>query len=225
MIKNAVGRPLKSRLAVFDMDNTLLDGRFIFAAAEILGFVNELQNIISRNSDPVKRAELIAMMLIGVNSEKIIEIADSINLTKGVLDTVDSLKQKGYLTGIITDSYDIVADLVKKKSAIDFSIGIHLEFNENSATGKIAIPDIYFKSEISQCSHHYCKGHAFVNAVKNYIISPGDTVAVGDGANDLCMIKAAGTGIAFCSVSNDLNAEASIRIKEKNLSMILDFII
>ncbi len=219
MINNSI----KSKLAVFDQDNTLLDGRFIFRAAEELGFAAELNRVMSDEKDSAKRAVIIAAMLKGTSRDKILNIADSIDIVDGACDTIKILKQRGYVTGIITDSYDIVADLIKDKIGADFTIGIKLIFDSDIATGEIEIPSVYFKSENSLCMHNYCKGHAFVNAVKIRSISPGNTIAVGDGENDICMIKAAAAGIAFCSQSDLLNSAADKKIEEKNLLKILEF--
>ena len=219
MINNSI----KGKLAVFDQDNTLLDGRFIFRAAEELGFVSELNRVMSEEQDSVKRAVIIASMLKGVTRDKILNIAESINLVDGACQTIDALKQQGFIIGIITDSYDIVANLIKEKAGADFAIGIRLIFENDTATGEIEIPSEYFKSEVSLCMHNYCKGHAFVNAAKIRSISLGNTVAVGDGENDICMIKAAAAGIAFCSQSDLLNSAADKKIKEKNLLKILEF--
>ncbi len=219
MINNSI----KRKLAVFDQDNTLLDGRFIFRAAEELGFVSELNRVMLEEQEPVKRAVKIASMLKGVTRDKIFNIAESINLADGAYETIDALKHCGFITGIITDSYNIVADLIKEKTGADFTIGIKLIFNNDFATGEIEIPSAYFKSEHSLCMHNYCKGHAFVNAAKTRSISLGNTIAVGDGENDICMIKAAASGIAFFSQSDLLNSAADKKIEEKNLLKILEF--
>jgi phosphoserine phosphatase SerB len=224
MFNQSFNNSIKERLAVFDLDNTLFNGRFIFRAAEEIGFIEDLNRAMSDNLDPVKRAEIIALMLKGISREKILTIADSIKLVDGACETIELLKQSGYFTGIITDSYDIVAELVKEKIGADFSIGIKLEFKGSTATGEIEIPPVYFKSEESQCSHNYCKGHAFVKAAKIKSISLENAIAVGDGENDICMIKAAGTGIAFCSQSDLLNSSAKVKVDEKNLLKILKFI-
>jgi HAD superfamily phosphoserine phosphatase-like hydrolase len=212
------------RLAVFDQDNTLLDGRFIFRAAEEMGFLPELIRTMEEEPDPVKRTSAIAHLLKGISLEQILKTADSIKLNSGAAETIRILKQRGFVTGIITDSYDVVANLIKEKTGADFSIGITLEFKDNAATGEIKIPSVYLKSEMSKCPHEYCKGHAFVNFAKENLIDPGKSLAVGDGENDVCMIKAAEIGIAFCSGSRLLNSEADVIISEKNLLKILDYI-
>ncbi|HNY12704.1 MAG TPA: HAD hydrolase family protein, partial [Candidatus Wallbacteria bacterium] len=73
----------------------------------------------------------------------------------------------------------------------------------------------------SRCNHPICKGNAVLDAAARYGINPENIIAVGDGENDICMIKNAGVGIAFCSTNKMLKTIADFEINEKSFSSLL----
>ena len=70
----------------------------------------------------------------------------------------------GYITGIISDSYDCITNHLKNKFGFDFTISNELEFSKSIATGEVKIPSLFLQDEKSQCKHEYCK----LNALKKF---------------------------------------------------------
>lgn len=108
------------KLIVFDMDNTLLDGKFIDTCALLYGFEKPLLEIRSMENDPVVSTKSIARLMKGLNISQILALTDRIPLAKNVVEIITHLKSKGYVTGIITDSYDVVANHIKTRIGADF---------------------------------------------------------------------------------------------------------
>ena len=209
------------KLIVFDMDNTLLRGRFIDACAERFDFKTSLMNIRSSESNPIILTKHIATLLKGKTYQELIEIADQIPVVEGTADIIKELKIRGYIIGIISDSYDCITHHIKNKLGMDFSLSNELEFSKGVCTGEVKIPSFLFNNSKSVCRHSLCKTNAVLSLLEKYQIPKENCIAIGDSMNDLCMIKEAGLGIAFCSQDELLNHHADIILKEHSFGELL----
>lgn len=209
------------KLIVFDMDNTLLRGRFIDACAEKFDFKTSLMNIRSSESNPILLTKHIATLLKGKTHQELIEIADHIPIVEGTAEIIKELKSRGYIIGIISDSYDCITHHVKNKLGMDFSLSNELEFSKGICTGEVKIPSFLFNNSKSVCRHSLCKTNAVLSLLDKYQIPKENCIAIGDSMNDLCMIKEAGLGIAFCSQDELLNHHADIILKEQSFDELL----
>ncbi|MEW5796091.1 MAG: HAD-IB family phosphatase [Candidatus Zixiibacteriota bacterium] len=210
------------KLAVFDMDNTILRGRFVETAAKRFGMERELIEILAANHEPWLRTKQIARLFRGRNIGELIEIVDSIPYTPNSSEIVAAMKSRGYIVGIISDSYDFAANHVKTKIGADFALANELEFSQSMATGEVKIPSFFARSAASICSHSVCKTHALVDITARYEVGLSDVIAIGDSEPDVCMIKHAGIGVSFCSRNELLNAVADFRISEPSFKGLLD---
>lgn len=210
------------KLVVFDMDNTLLEGRFIDTCADHFNFKSALMNIRSSESDVILLTKHIATLLKGKTFSELIEVADSISIIEGTKDVVIELKKRGYIVGIISDSYDCITNHVKNKLGMDFSLSNELEFSKSVCTGEVKIPSFLFNNNKSICKHSLCKTNAVLSLLGKYNIQKENTIAIGDSMNDLCMIKEAGLGIAFCSKDELLNHHADLIINKKSFQELLN---
>lgn len=209
------------KLVVFDMDNTLLKGRFIDTCAERYGFKTELMNIRAEENDAIIRAKRIATHLKGISISELITIIDEIPIVDDAKEVVTILKTRGYIVGIISDSYYCIANHIKNKLGMDFSLANELEFSKSVCTGEVKIPSFFFSNEKSICKHPLCKTNALLSVLSKYNIKSKNCIAVGDSINDLCMIKEAGLGISFCSTDELVNHYADIVISNPSFYRLL----
>lgn len=212
------------KIALFDMDNTLLRASFIHTAAERFGFRDELLEIISTQVNAFIRTKQIAQLLKGKNISELLKVADDIPVTRNAQKLIATLKDEGFIVGLMSDSYDCITNHFRNKYAFDFSLGNELEFSKSVATGEVKIPSFYLQHAGSICQHEYCKSHALVHICKKFGVSVSDTLAIGDSENDICLIKKAGIGVSFCSSHAVLNAVADFVIREPDFAA-LEFII
>lgn len=213
-----------SKMLIFDMDNTLLKGRFIDNAALRFGFSHELDRIRKTVMNPSLRTAQIAEFLKGAEWEEILAVIAAIPVIPDAAEVIQILKGRGYVTGIISDSYDCVTQFVKEKLGMDFALSNKLEMVEGRATGRVSIPTYFRKKGGSFCGHDICKSYAVRFIAQEYGITPTNIVAVGDSENDVCMIKYASVGIAFCSREKLLLEIADYRIKQRSFKELLSFI-
>ncbi|MHA4810600.1 HAD-IB family phosphatase [Flavitalea flava] len=218
-LKEMVREPRK--MIVFDMDNTLIQGSFIHAAAEKFGFKKELEDILSQKKSHYIRTQKIARLLEGRTFTELIHVLESIPLVGDAVQVIRELQVRGYVCGIISDSYHCIANHVKNMLGLDFTLGNELEFSKSVATGEVKIPSQLLKDKFSHCDHEHCKSNMFQYILHRFGISVADAVAVGDGENDVCMVKMAGTGISFNSGTSALDEVADYVFREQSLRPVL----
>lgn len=204
------------KMIIFDMDNTILRGSFISTLAERFGFKAQLLSIVSENSNPYTRTKLIATLVKGLNLKQLLETADSIPVTDDFEKIASAFREEGYICGIISDSYDCITNHLVNKYDLDFSIANELEFSDSIATGEVKVPSVFIKTKSSRCNHDLCKSNAMREVAGRYGIDMENITAVGDGEQDICMIKDSGTGVAFCSSNETLNLVADTTISERS---------
>lgn len=204
-----------SKMAIFDMDNTLLKSSFIHTAADALGFREKLVSIIGAGHPDVIRTRLIAQLLKGVKHQTLIDVVSSIPIVEDAAAVVSELKSKGYICGIISDSYTCITEFVKNKLKMHFSCSNVLEFTDNVATGEISIPYDFLRVDSEgRCPHDYCKCNMMHHVRSRFDIETSNILAVGDGVNDICMIRQAGIGIAFNATHEKVNEAANIIVEQ-----------
>lgn len=218
-LKEMVRQPRK--MIVFDMDKVLLQGSFIQAAAGRFGFTRELADILSQPKGNFIKTQKIGRLLEGRTFAELIHVAESIPLIGDAVQVIRELQVRGYVCGIISDSYHSIANHIKNLLGLDFTLGNELEFQKSVATGEVRIPSQLLKDKFSQCEHDHCKSNMFQYILHRFGISLADAVAVGDGENDICMVKMAGTGISFNSVSPVLDEVADYVFRDTSLKPVL----
>ncbi len=211
------------KLILFDMDNTLLSGRFIDYCSETFGFKEELVKLRSFEEDSILLTKRIARFLRGKPLADLLAVVEKIPIVKGAKEIIGELKRRGYLVGIISDSYDCITEYLKDKLSIDFSISNELEFSNRICTGEVKIPSYFFKDPDSLCHHAVCKTNALLMVLRSLEIENENTIVVGDGLNDLCMIKNAGYGVSFNSNDQILDQHADLVIKIPSFRELLNF--
>ncbi len=202
------------KIAIFDMDNTLLRASFIHTAAAKFDFSKQLLEIVTTQTNPFIRTKQIARLLKGRNISELLKVADEITVTPGTKEIIETLKANGFITGIISDSYDCITNHFKNRYSFDFSLANELEFSKSIATGEVKIPSFFLPHTESVCNHEYCKTHALTHICRHYNVPVADSLAIGDGDNDICIIKKSGIGISFCTNNALVDAVADYRIKQ-----------
>jgi len=219
-LKELVRQPKK--MIVFDMDNILIQGSFIQAAAERFGFRRELQDILSQPKSNYIKTQKIARLLEGRTFAELIHVVESIPLIGDAVQVIRELQLRGYVCGIISDSYHSIANHVKNLLGLDFTLGNELEFQKSVATGEVRIPSQLLKDKFSRCEHDHCKSNMFQYILHRFGISLADSVAVGDGENDICMVKMAGTGVSFNSINPEVDQVADYVFRDRSLRPVLE---
>jgi glucosyl-3-phosphoglycerate synthase len=213
------------KMVVFDMDNTLLQGRFIDACAEKFNFKQALNLLRQIDHDPVSLTVRIATFLKGKTKAELLDIATGIPMVNDVAEVVNELKRRSYTIGIISDSYQLITQQVAERMGADFWLGNELLYENDHLTGEVLIPSWFHYSDESTCKHQVCKTNALRYICNKYGVALKDCVVVGDSENDICMIQHAGIGVAFCSTSEWMKSVARKHIGKKAFAELLEYAI
>ena len=193
------------RLVVFDMDSTLIQGEAIDELADAAGIGDRVAQITEAGMQgklDFKQSLTQRVALLKGLEEKVLSfVAQNLVLTEGADRVVRKLKQLGFKIGIISGGFDYFGKFLQKKLGLDYVFTNSLEMAHGKLTGRIKgdIIDGQKKAEILRT----------IARVENIRLQ--QTIAVGDGANDLPMISIAGLGVAFNAKSIvKQNAQRSI---------------
>jgi len=189
----------KYKVAMFDMDGTLLQGRGIFVIAEKKGFLKDLERLIGDNRmEFYEKSIEVAKLLKNHSKQEFLEIFRGVPLQNHVESVINELKKKGILTAVITDSYKFLAEDLREKLSIDYVFANELTSNEDVITGELKIHNKGLREDfISNRIYSICKSCVLEDLSEDLGIKLNATIAVGDGIVDIGMIKKAGLGIAF----------------------------
>ncbi|ROL77449.1 phosphoserine phosphatase SerB [Pseudomonas sp. B21-012] len=179
------------RLAVFDMDSTLIEAEVIDELAKAAGVGEQVSEITER----AMRGELDfrasfkerLALLKGLDVGVLDEIGASLRLTEGAETLFAELKRLGYKTAILSGGFTYFAKQLQAKLGIDYVFANELEVVDGKVTG-VAVEPIVDAQR---------KADLLGELARKEGLQMEQTIAVGDGANDLPMLAIAGLGVAF----------------------------
>ncbi|PBP63462.1 phosphoserine phosphatase SerB [Pseudomonas syringae] len=179
------------RLAVFDMDSTLIEAEVIDELAKAAGVGEQVSEITER----AMRGELDfsesfkerLALLKGLDVSVLDEIGASLRLTEGAETLFSELKRLGYKTAILSGGFTYFAKQLQAKLGIDYVFANELEVVDGKVTGVAVEPIVNAQR----------KADLLRELAHKEGLSLEQTIAVGDGANDLPMLAIAGLGVAF----------------------------
>jgi len=188
----------KFKLAIFDMDGTLLRDKGIFVIAEKKGFKDKLISILRNDSKEFYERSLeVAKLLKGQNKKEFLEIFRTVPYQDNIKDIIRELREKNIKTAIATDSYQFLADDLKQRLDIDYAYANNLLTNNDIITGELEIQNKNLLKDFNGRIYSICKSNVLEQLCIDLGITVDEAIAVGDGRVDIGMIKKAGLGIAF----------------------------
>ena len=179
------------RLVCFDMDSTLIQAEVIDKLAELAGVGDEVKAItelaMQGEIDFKESFKRRMKLLKGLSEEVLHDVAVNLPITKGARRLIDTLKSYGFKTAILSGGFTYFGNYLQKELGIDYLYANQLEIKDGVLTGG-------YLGEIVDGNK---KAEYLKEIAKKEGIDIGQTIAVGDGANDLPMLNVAGLGIAF----------------------------
>jgi phosphoserine phosphatase len=179
------------RLVAFDMDSTLIEAEVIDELAAAAGVGEQVAEITERamrgEIDFTESFHERVALLKGLSGDVLQGIAERLPITEGAERLIRNLKSLGYTTVILSGGFNYFGNYLKDKLGIDYVFANELDMEDGVVTGKVTgiVVDGNRKAQLLR------------EIAEKEGIRLEQTIAVGDGANDLPMLSIAGLGIAF----------------------------
>lgn len=204
-------------LLVMDVDSTLILEEGIDLLGEEAGVGEEVAAITERamggELDFEEALRERVALLKGLPVTVFDRIMEKIHFTPGAADLVAELKNRGYKVAVVSGGFHETVDRLAAQLELDYVRANRLEVVDGLLTGQV-LGEIVTKETKKACLEAW--------AVENGL-ELSQTIAMGDGANDLPMIQRAGIGVAFCA-KPIVQEQAPYRINEKNLYKLIEIL-
>ncbi|WP_370588621.1 phosphoserine phosphatase SerB [Pseudonocardia sp. C8] len=204
------------RLIVFDVDSTLIQGEVIemLAARAGAGIEAEVRRVteeaMSGHLDFTESLTRRVAALEGLPASVVDEVAAEIELTPGARTTIRTLRRLGYKCGVVSGGFTQVIGPIADELKLDFVAANELEIVGGKLTGRV-LGDIVDRPGKAVALRRFAEAHD---------VPLEQSVAVGDGANDIDMLSTAGLGVAF-NAKQALRAVADTSVSVPYLDVVL----
>ncbi|HEL1570728.1 phosphoserine phosphatase SerB [Streptococcus suis] len=204
-------------LLVMDVDSTLILEEGIDLLGEEAGLGEQVAAITER----AMRGELDfeealrerVALLKGLPVSVFDRIIKKIHFTLGAAELVSELKMRGYKVAVVSGGFHETVDRLAAQLELDYVRANRLEVVDGVLTGQV-LGEIVTKDTKKACLEEWAAENG---------LSLSQTIAMGDGANDLPMIQRAGIGVAFCA-KPIVQEQAPYQINEKNLYKLIEIL-
>lgn len=204
-------------ILVMDVDSTLINQEVIDELGVAAGVGEQIAAVTARAmAGELEFCEALrerVKLLAGLPVSVFDEVYRRVTFTDGAVDLINALHAHGWKVGVVSGGFHEVVDRLVADVHIDHALANRLEVVDGRLTGQV-LGDIVCKTT---------KLHALQAWAKRDGIPNDQTVAVGDGANDIPMIQAAGLGIAFCAKPK-VQLAAQVAINERDLRHVLELL-
>ena len=204
-------------LLVMDVDGTLIRQEGIDLLAQEAGVGEKVAEITAQamkgELDFSASLEARVALLKGLETSIFPKILEQMEVTPGAETLITELHQRGYKVGLVSGGFHEVIDPIARSLGIDLVLANRLESSDGHLTGKV----------LSEILTPERKKESLMTWAKENHVPRSQTIAMGDGANDLPMIETAGIGIAF--MAKPIVAErAPYCIEKRDLSLVLEIL-
>ena len=214
---DVVAQPIagrRKRLLVADMDSTMVTTETLDELAEFAGLGGRIGAITARamngEIDFVAALRERVALLAGLSADALDRTWERVAFTRGAGQLVATMRAAGALTVLASGGFTVFTERVRLALGFDHDEGNRLEIADGRLTGRVLPPILGREAKLATLIRHAAERRLPLAA----------TLAVGDGANDLAMIQAAGLGVAF-HAKPIVAHQARIRIDHGDLTALL----
>jgi phosphoserine phosphatase len=204
------------KLVAMDMDSTLITMETIDELGEMVGKKPEIAAITARamrgEIDYPESLRQRVSLLAGLGEDGLLEVyAQRLKLSAGAETLLDACKRHGVKTLLVSGGFTLFVERLRQRLGIDYTVSNTLEISKGRLTGRL----------VGEIVDAEAKAEKFRSVVKELKAAKDETVAVGDGANDLKMMAEAGLSIAF-RAKPVVRAQASCALTWSGLDGVLN---
>lgn len=206
-------RRARQRLLLLDMDGTVTQSRYALELARVTGHESALTQMLDgHGGDVATRSERIAKLFHYVHRKKFEQVARGLVIRPGVIEFVNQMRRRGFMVGVVSDSYFVAADIVRRRIFADFAMAHTISFDNDVCTGQIRINPAFLPDSPAAATG-ICKS----NVLRRFLTDPNPptinlTWVVGDNINDLELMRLADCAFAIDPKSQTLTNEPDITL-------------
>jgi phosphoserine phosphatase len=205
------------RLILFDVDSTLIEQEVIDLLAAKTSHGDTVRDITRRamageidfNQALIERVALLK----DLPESFLLDVLTDITFSPGAISLISQLRERNFKVGAVSGGFINVLEPLLHDLNLDFLQANKLEIRDSRLTGKLEGPIV----------NREMKRGALLQFAHDCGIATEETIAVGDGANDLLMIQAAGLGVSYVG-KPILNQAADVVLSEPGLDVLLNYI-
>ncbi len=200
-----------------DVDSTLIDEEVIDELGDAVGMgakIADMTRLAMEGGMDFRQALRARVSLLrGLPTVMLDDVYHRLHFTTGALDLIATLHSHGWKVGVVSGGFHEIVDRLAHDAGVDHWLANGLEVRDGMLTGEIRGDIVTRDTKLS----------ALRTWARQDGIPMSQTVAVGDGANDIPMIQAACLGIAFCA-KEAVQEAAPQRITTRDLRLVLDYL-
>ncbi len=209
-------QPLRvGKFLIADMDSTIIEQECVDELADFAGVKERVSAITEQamrgelnfNEALIERVALLKGLPVSVLETC---LRERVTLTRGGKELTEFMRKSGAKSALVSGGFSFFTQAIREKAGFDFDQSNILETENNTLTGRVTEPILNRASKLTALKAYSEKF--------NFKLS--EAVAVGDGANDLDMIRAAGLGVAF-HAKPDVAAQARVNIRFSDLRSLI----
>ncbi|MBL8326555.1 MAG: glycosyltransferase [Rubrivivax sp.] len=199
----------RTRLLLLDMDGTITPERFVVQLARATGVEAALEALMDRPSqDSATRSQRIAALFRFVHQQQFERVAREMPLRQGVVNWVNCMRRAGFMVGVVSDSWFVAADILRRRVFADFALAHTLQFDGEVCSGVVHLNPAFMPMVAGE-KPELCKSHV----IRRFRGDPGEprvqeVWAIGDNDNDLGMLREADRAFVVEPKSPHLKHEA-----------------
>ena len=184
-------RRARTRLMLLDMDGTVTSARYGVELARATGHEAALAKLLDGEDDAATRSERIAALFRFVHQQQFERVAHALPIRPGVIACVNRLRRAGFMVGLLSDSYFVGAEIVRRRIFADFALAHTLQFDAEVCSGLLRLNPAFLARD-GDPGPAICKSHV-IRRLREDLAEPrvAECWAMGDNANDLGMLQAA----------------------------------
>jgi phosphoserine phosphatase len=207
------------QLVVLDIDSTLINEEGLDVLASLAGA--EIAQQVAAITDRAMAGELDfaesltkrVSLLAGQNVSLLATVSSQLTLTPGAMDLITAVHNNGGVVGAVSGGFHELVDPLAREIGLDHWLANRFEVEGDLLTGRV-VGDIVDAA---------AKAHFVTTWANHHGIPLDQTVAIGDGANDVDMFRVAGLAVSLCG-KEVANLHADICVEERNLARVLDYL-
>lgn len=181
----------KKKLIIADMDSTIVEGETLDELAEFAGLKDQIAALTARAMNGemgfTEALKTRVAMLEGLNESCLADTMVNVRLHPGARALISTMRTHGAFTALISGGFSYFTDRIREQVGFHMSLGNKLEIIDGRLTGQVLAPIVDKDTKLEM----------LIDMAALHGLGMTDTFAIGDGANDVPMLKAAGMGVAY----------------------------